>query len=475
MTVIEWTALLPLVILAMTPAAAMVALAVCRSYRMTCTIAAAGLLLAFLALFRSFAPAPLQVTPLLMIDRYALFFIGLMVSAGFVVVLLSYEYMKVREERREEFYILVLTALLGSAILACACHLASLFLGLEILSVSLYALIAYHHGIRSSIEAGIKYLVLASFSSAFLVFGTALVYAESGTLEITRMALTVVAPGTGPVLQAGTILIVIGIAFKLAVVPFHMWAPDIYEGSPAPVTAFIATVSKGAVFAFLLRSFSQVDFIREGAIAVFFTLMAVASMFAGNLLALFQDNVKRLLAYSSVAHMGYLLVAFLADGPIRVAAVAFYLVAYFVTTLGAFGVVTVLSGESRDADALDDYRGLFYRRPWLAGIFTAMLLSLAGIPMTAGFIGKFYLMTAGVGNALWMLVMSLVITSAIGLYYYLRVVVVLYEPQAETPTVSAALPAATAALTAMVLLLLWLGIYPGPVVEMIQAMGTIGY
>lgn len=475
MTVIEWTALLPLVILAMTPAAAMVALAVCRSYRMTCTIAAAGLLLAFFALFGSFAPAPLQVTPLLMIDRYALFFIGLMVSAGFVVVLLSYEYMKVREERREEFYILVLTALLGSAILACACHLASLFLGLEILSVSLYALIAYHHGIRSSIEAGIKYLVLASFSSAFLVFGTALVYAESGTLEITRMALAVVAPGAGPALQAGTILIVIGIAFKLAVVPFHMWAPDIYEGSPAPVTAFIATVSKGAVFAFLLRSFSQVDFIREGAIAVFFTLMAVASMFAGNLLALFQDNVKRLLAYSSVAHMGYLLVAFLADGPIRVAAVAFYLVAYFVTTLGAFGVVTVLSGERRDADALDDYRGLFYRRPWLAGIFTAMLLSLAGIPMTAGFIGKFYLMTAGVGTALWMLVMSLVITSAIGLYYYLRVVVVLYEPQAETPAVSAALPAATAALTAMVLLLLWLGIYPGPVVEMIQAMGTIGY
>lgn len=475
MTAIEWTALLPLVILAMTPAAAMVALTVRRSYRMTCTIAAAGLLLAFFALFGSFAPAPLQVTPLLMIDRYALFFIGLMVSAGFVVVLLSYEYMKVRAERREEFYILVLTALLGSAILACACHLASLFLGLEILSVSLYALIAYHHGIRSSIEAGIKYLVLASFSSAFLVFGTALVYAESGTLEITRMALTVVAPGTGPVLQAGTILIVIGIAFKLAVVPFHMWAPDIYEGSPAPVTAFIATVSKGAVFAFLLRSFSQVDFIREGAIAVFFTLMAVASMFAGNLLALFQDNVKRLLAYSSVAHMGYLLVAFLADGPIRVAAVAFYLVAYFVTTLGAFGVVTVLSGERRDADALDDYRGLFYRRPWLAGIFTAMLLSLAGIPMTAGFIGKFYLMTAGVGTALWMLVMSLVITSAIGLYYYLRVVVVLYEPQAETPTVSAALPAATAALTAMVLLLLWLGIYPGPVVEMIQAMGTIGY
>jgi NADH-quinone oxidoreductase subunit N len=475
MTAIEWTALLPLVILAMTPAAAMVALTVRRSYRMTCTIAAAGLLLAFFALFGSFAPAPLQVTPLLMIDRYALFFIGLMVSAGFVVVLLSYEYMKVRAERREEFYILVLTALLGSAILACACHLASLFLGLEILSVSLYALIAYHHGIRSSIEAGIKYLVLASFSSAFLVFGTALVYAESGTLEITRMALAVVAPGAGPALQAGTILIVIGIAFKLAVVPFHMWAPDIYEGSPAPVTAFIATVSKGAVFAFLLRSFSQVDFIREGAIAVFFTLMAVASMFAGNLLALFQDNVKRLLAYSSVAHMGYLLVAFLADGPIRVAAVAFYLVAYFVTTLGAFGVVTVLSGERRDADALDDYRGLFYRRPWLAGIFTAMLLSLAGIPMTAGFIGKFYLMTAGVGTALWMLVMSLVITSAIGLYYYLRVVVVLYEPQAETPAVSAALPAATAALTAMVLLLLWLGIYPGPVVEMIQAMGTIGY
>ena len=192
----------------------------------------------------------------------------------------------------------------------------------------------------------------------------------------------------------GVGLIIVGFSFKLALVPFHLWTPDVYQGAPAPVTAFVATVSKGAMFALLVRYFSVVDLRSHHALVIVFTLLAIASMVVGNLLALLQHNVKRLLAYSSIAHLGYLLVAFLASSVLATTAVTFYLVAYFVTTLGAFGVVTVLSTGEREAESLDDYRGLVVRRPWLAALFTAMLLSLAGIPLTAGFVGKFYLTVA---------------------------------------------------------------------------------
>jgi NADH-quinone oxidoreductase subunit N len=251
-----------------------------------------------------------------------------------------------------------------------------------------------------------------------------------------------------------------------------MWTPDVYEGAPAPATAFVATVSKGGMFALLLRLFTQLDVHASSALLLVFGLMAVASMFVGNLLALLQSNIKRILAYSSIAHLGYLLVAFLASGGLATTAVTFYLVAYFVTTLGAFGTVTVLSVRERDADRLDEYRGLFWRRPWLAGIFTAMLLSLAGIPLTAGFVGKFYLVAAGVGSTLWPLVIILVVTSTIGLFYYLRIIFAMYghPPQAAEPSIAASsLPlAGSLVLAALTLVLVWLGVYPAPLIELIQ-------
>ena len=270
------------------------------------------------------------------------------------------------------------------------------------------------------------------------------------------------------------VLLLIGFGFKVAAVPFHMWTPDVYEGAPAPVTAFVATVSKGSMFALLLRYFTQANVHASNGLFLALSLVAIASMFAGNLLALLQNNIKRLLAYSSIAHMGYLLVALLASGPLAFAAVAFYLVAYFVTTLGAFAVVTALSDSKRDADRLHDYQGLFWNRPWLAAIFTIALLSLAGIPLTAGFVGKFYVVAAGAGSALWLLVIVLVVNSAIGLFYYLRVVVAMCmrAPEPESGAVSAfALPLSwidRIVLAALVLLVLWLGIYPALLLELIQ-------
>src|SRR5262249_20378764 len=209
-------------------------------------------------------------------------------------------------------------------------------------------------------------------------------------------------------LLAGFAMLLVGVGYKLALVPFHMWTPDVYQGAPAPVTAFLATVSKGAMFALLLRYFTPIDVYAYRPLFLVFSLIAIASMLVGNLLALSQPNVKRLLAYSSIAHLGYLLVAFLASRAMAGTAVAFYLVAYFIASLGAFGIITVLSNGAREAESIDAYRGLFWQHPWLAGIFTAMLLSLAGIPITAGFVGKFYVVAAGVGTSLWLLVILMV-------------------------------------------------------------------
>jgi NADH-quinone oxidoreductase subunit N len=298
----------------------------------------------------------------------------------------------------------------------------------------------------------------------------ALVYAETGSMEFAQIASRAAASGVhGLPFTAGLGMIITGLGFKLAVVPFHMWTPDVYEGAPAPVTAFIATASKGAVFALVLRYFSRVDLHAHRSLFVIFTVMAITSMFAGNLLALLQQNVKRILAYSSISHLGYLIVTLLASGPMAVSAAAFYLTAYFVTTLGAFGVVTVLSNKDRDADSMDDYTGLAWRRPWLAGTFTAMLLSLAGIPLTAGFIGKFYVVAAGVGSALWLLVIALVINSAIGLFYYLRIILALYSHPEEKIVAEPALSlSGSAVLAGLTIILIWLGVYPVPVIAIIQ-------
>jgi NADH-quinone oxidoreductase subunit N len=466
----DLTALLPYIIIAATSVMVMLTIAFYRSHGLTARLTAAGLILALLSLPAVSPLLPRDITPLIVLDRYALFYTGLILAASLAVAALSYSYFTMHDGRHEEFYILLLIAALGASVLTASTHFASLFLGLETLTVSLYALTGYVRSSERSVEAGVKYLILAAVSSAFILFGMALVYSETGSMEFGQIAAR--AAGTEAhrlPLMSGLVLIVVGIGFKLAVVPFHMWTPDVYEGAPAPVTAFVATVSKGAVFAVVLRYFGIVDIHAHTTLLLIFVIIAIASMFTGNLLALLQSNVKRILAYSSISHLGYLLVAFLAGGDLAVTAAAFYLSAYFITTLGAFGVVTVLSRRDRDADSMDDYRGLAWHRPWLAGVFTAMLLSLAGIPLTAGFVGKFYVVSAGIGSALWLLVVVLVINSAIGLFYYLRIIVAMYsEPEKEVLAPPVTSLTSGGVLTVLTALLVWLGVYPGPVIELIK-------
>lgn len=468
--------LLPLIIVAGASVVALLAIAIRRNHALVFALTLAGLLASFISAF--FAPRG-PATQLLSMDQYAMFFMGLLTAASFFVAIFAYGYLAHRKSRKEEFYVLLLVATLGSMVLAASSHFASLFLGLEILSASLYGLIAYLRENPLPLEAGIKYLILAGSSSAFLAFGIALVYADLGTLDFAGVARMVAGQhgASLDLLIPGAVLILAGIGFKLALAPFHMWTPDIYEGAPAPVTAFVATVSKGGMFALLLRLFSQSGADRFPHLIVVLSILAIASMVTGNLLALFSNNVKRILAYSSIAHMGYVLVALEASRGLGAKAVAFYLTAYFATILGAFGVVTMLSSGERDCDQLENYCGLFWRRPVLAMVFTAMLLSLAGIPLTAGFIAKFYIVAAGAGTHIWALILILVITSAIGLFYYLRVAATLFRrpaPDGQTTPLPKIAPATSLVLALLTVIVIWLGVFPAPLLRLIQfAIGNV--
>jgi len=465
-------AILPLLLLAGTPVALMLIITVHRSHRSALAWTLLGLAASFASLRSASGVAPQQVTPLLVVDQYALVYFGMIIAATAAVAGLAYGYLEQHAVEKEEFYILLLTAALGAAVLAASSHFVSFFMGLEILSISLYALNAYIYPRKTALEAGIKYLVLAAASAAFLLFGMALIYAAVGTMEFSRMA-SLMMETAGPnrtLLLPGLAMIITGMAFKLALVPFHMWTPDVYQGAPPPVAAFIATVSKGGMFALLLRYFYRLELHNYAPVVVIFTIIAIASMLGGNLLALLQSNVKRILAYSSIAHMGYVLVAFIASGVLAVEAVTFYLVAYFVTIIGAFGVVTVLSHSEEDAESLEAYRGLFWRRPALAGVMTAMLLSLTGIPVTAGFIGKFYVVAAGAASSAWALIIILVVSSVIGAFYYLRVIFALYADTTQEPAeVPPRVAFGSSVLVVLTLLLIWLGVYPAPLLHVIRA------
>ncbi len=462
-------ALLPLLILGGTAVVVMLGIAVKRSHELTAELTLTGLAASFLSVCAVAPRVPRQVTSLLLIDGSALFYLGLIIASAAVVAVLSFQYFAEHDGQREEIYLLLVLATLGCGVLVTSVHFASFLLGLEILSISLYGMVAYFTGRGQALEAGIKYLILASASAAFLLFGMALIYAASGTMAFSSIRGLSRGGSSLALLLPGIALSVTGIGFKLGVVPFHLWTPDVYQGAPAPVAAFVATTSKTAVVALLLR-YLGAGTQQSPAVFFLFSVMAVASMCAGNLLALWQNNIKRILAYSSIAHFGYILVALLAGAA---GAVAFYLVAYTVTILAAFGIVTVLSTSDADADDLEDYRGLFWRRPVLASVFTAVLLSLAGIPATMGFIGKFYILASGANAALWPLMIVLVLTSVIGLFYYLRIVVTLFSAAPERQFSMQRLDRSSAlVLGGLAVLLIWFGVYPAPLLNLIRA--TIG-
>ncbi|MDG9759694.1 NADH-quinone oxidoreductase subunit NuoN [Pseudomonas sediminis] len=476
-------ALLPLLVTSLTAIVVMLAIAVRRNHTVTFILSVVGLNLALLSLIPALEVAPLEVTPLLLIDTFACYYMALVLAAGLACVTLIHAYLggesgKGYPGNREELYLLVLLSAAGGLVLVSAQHLAGLFIGLELLSVPTYGMIAYAFFNKRSLEAGIKYMVLSAAGSAFLLFGMALLYAESGNLAFADIGASL-ARESSQLVQIGIGMMLIGLAFKLSLVPFHLWTPDVYEGAPAPVAAFLATASKVAVFAVLLRLYQISPAMSGGWLSDLLTLIAIASILFGNLLALLQNNLKRLLGYSSIAHFGYLLVALIASKGLAVEAVGVYLATYVLTSLGAFGVITLMSTpySGRDADALYEYRGLFWRRPYLTAVLTVMMLSLAGIPLTAGFIGKFYVIAAGVEAQLWWLLGAMVLGSAIGVFYYLRVMVTLFMREPNMHRHDAPFDwgqrAGGIMLLVVALLAFFLGVYPQPLLELVQHAGLV--
>src|SRR6267143_754227 len=381
---------------------------------------------------------------LIQFDTYSLFFHWLVGLVAFLVILASDSYLERENLAPAEFYALILFATAGMGVLASAQELLTAFIGLEMSSISSYVLAGYRRDAVKSSESAVKYFLLGSFATAFFLYGIALVYGASGSTNLAQIAS---ADASSNLLRLGLTLILVGLGFKVAAAPFQVWTPDVYEGAPTPVTALFSAGPKAAAFALLLRIFATVPAATHFWFWAFWALAAL-TMFAGNLGALVQTNVKRLLAYSSIAHAGYILVAFAAvtmmakggqaEAAAAYAAVLFYLLSYALVKLGAFTIVSQLGGTGEKNLSLDDYAGLSQRQPVVAAMLSIYLLSLLGLPVTAGFFGKFYIFKAAVNSHMLWLAVLMAMNSIIGAYYYLRLIVVMYmrEPSAESAAVA---------------------------------------
>lgn len=470
-------ALLPLCLTALGMVILMLTIAWRRNVNNAFFVTATVLNLALLSLFVVGNGGPVAVTPLLMVDSYSVLFMAIVLIAALACSTFARAWLKGYPDNCEEFYLLLLIATCGGLVLAASSHLASLFIGIELISLPMFGLVGYAYRQSRSLEAGIKYMVLSATATAFLLFGMALIYAQSGTLSFSGLAGNLGQYGAySPLVTAGFAMMLVGFAFKLSLAPFHLWTPDVYEGAPAPVAAFLATASKVAIFSALLRFYLSLPLTELPRVSDLLGVLAMISILVGNLLALQQSNIKRMLGFSSVAHMGYLCAVIIAcrGHAMAIEAAAVYLLMYLFTSLGAFGVISLVSSpyKGRDADSLANYRGLFWHRPYLSAVLTVTMLSLAGIPMTFGFIGKFYIIELGVTAGLWWLMGAVILGSAIGLYYYLRVMVSLYLREQGAYGRDAQRDWATSAGGIVVLLsagiVVLLGLYPQPLLELVQ-------
>jgi NADH-quinone oxidoreductase subunit N len=397
------------------------------------------------------------------VDAFSIFFHLLITAIAAVVILSSFEYMQIQQIRAGEYYGLVLLGAVGMCLMSSAVELVLVFIALEISSISTYVLTGFRRRAAISSEASLKYFLLGSFATAFFLYGVALMFGATGSTSISVIAQALRSNPVPLLAYVGIAFMFVGLGFKVAAAPFHIWTPDVYEGAPAPVVGFMSTAPKAAAFAVLLRVMFEAN--APGRLWLIWVAAAL-SMTLGNVGALVQQNVKRLLAYSSIAHAGYTLVAFAALPNNGVPAAMFYTASYAAMNVGAFAVISHVAGAGERYVTLDDYAGLGRRSPLLAATLTIFLLSLIGIPMTGGFFAKFYVFSAALQANLVGLTIIGVLNSAVGAYYYLRIIVVMYmrEAREELPAIPVP-PALGAALAICVAATLYLGLLPGKVLE----------
>jgi len=414
------------------------------------------------------------------VDKFTVGFECLFIISAGLTLMLSLNSLEEKYLLYSEYFALIIFATVGMMLMASSAHLLTLFLGLETLSVSLYILAGFRRTDPKALESSFKYFLLGAFASGFLLYGIALIYGSVGSASLTALA-EKIGKSAGPTPSAiltnqflfltGLVLMVIGFGFKIALAPFHTWAPDVYQGAPTPIAAFMATGSKAAGFAALLRLLLASNIMTEAIWQQIFWIMAVVTMTVGNIIALRQDNIKRMLAYSSIAHAGYILIGAIANNETGYAGIIFYLLSYTFMNVGAFGVVALLAKSEKEYVAISEYRGLAYRRPFAAVAMAIFMFSLSGIPPTAGFLAKFYVFSGAMQSGYIGLVIFGVINSMISLYYYLGIVVVMFmqEPEGEKATITP-LPAVGIALAIAVFGTLNLGLFPGQWMDKFQTL-----
>ena len=475
----ELLPLAPAMIVALTTIVAMLLTAIKRNHNLIATASVVRLNLAAIyivcSMFGKFGLsfAPANVMGMFMVDSFTMFYQFVMLIAALACCTLSHAYIETYKDNREELYILMLASVTGAMLMVASSHYASFFISLELMSIPIYGLLAYTHQRSQSLEAGVKYLVLSATASAMLLMGMAYIYAYTGSLSFYDSVQVLVESIHKPMVILGLGLIVFAIAFKLSLAPFHKWTPDVYAGAPAPVATFLATAAKVATIGLFVRYILASGAMLVESIVTIITVLAVLSIVVGNLLAVRQVNLKRILGYSSIAHFGYLLIALISTSYASLGSISLYVVTYVLTTIGAFGAVALMSSPYNnvsEAESLADYRGLFWRRPVLTAVLTVMMLSLAGIPLTAGFIGKFLVIMAAVTTQHWFLAAMIIVGSGIGLYYYLRVMVVMYMTPPDNPRMDAVDHWGQKVGGIMVLaaaaLVLIIGVYPDPVIKL---------
>ncbi|RKX98431.1 MAG: NADH-quinone oxidoreductase subunit N [Spirochaetes bacterium] len=424
-----------------------------------------GVIVAFFSLFLLKGEAKSAFYHLVVADPFAIFFKVVFLIILFLVTMISINYSRREDFECGEYYALTTFATVGMMFMASGTNFITIFVGLETMSLSIYVLATFMREDNRSIESGLKYFLLGAFATGFLLYGMALIYGTTGTMDLVKinnyLSFNINEARENYMFLIGLGLLIIGFGFKVALVPFHMWTPDVYEGAPTSITAYMATGVKAAAFAAFVRVFftslisAQIEWIS------FLWLLAVITMTVGNIIALVQDNIKRMLAYSSIAHAGYMMVGFVAGNELGISGILFYLLAYAFMNIGAFSIVILLGKKGEENTLITDYAGIGFKYPLLSAAMTIFLLSLAGIPPLAGFMGKFYVFSAAVKAHYYWLVIIAVLNSAVAVYYYLRVTVMMYFKPAEKEITGLEFPVLTViAVIISVWAIFHIGIFP---------------
>ncbi len=429
-----------------------------------------GLLLTALSAFANPSLPVYSFSNSYVVDNLSVFFIVIFTLSSALAILLSVDYNRREGIKVGEYYSLILFCTVGMIVLASSSDMIMIFLGIEIVSLCLYVLAGIRRDDLKSNEASLKYFLLGAFATGFLLYGMTMIYGGTGSTNLLEIAASIKSSNgdTAPLMILGMVLLIIGFGFKIASVPFHMWAPDVYEGAPSPVTAFMAVGPKAAALAAFFRVFSEALMDLSGTWETLLIIIAVLTMFFGNLGAIVQTNIKRLLAYSSISHVGYLLMAVIVKGSMAGSALAFYMLVYTFMIFGVFGIIIMIGKSGNENLEISNYSGLGFKQPILALSLTILLLSLGGLPPFAGFIAKFYIFSAAVNEGFVTLVIIAVLNSAISFYYYLKVIVFMYMKEPEQEFSISLAPMTLLVITISVFATIELGLFPDSILVWAQ-------